>query len=487
MFITCFLSVTDILTDGKKGVAADFHWEWDANPVLFTTVLGESVARWFLLEVFLLGDFGCRMVRSAEAASQSLYPQSHCGNAKDVGDMIKDPTMFFSKNALNMKRSEIRELLKVTRQPDMISFAGGFPGPETFPVKDFEEIACQVMREKGILAMQYGPTEGEKPLREEIAKWLRREKTTIAPENILVTAGSQQGLDIVAKVFLDPGDIVIVELPSYIGGLQAFAAYRAEMIGVEQDDEGMRMDMLEKTLEKLARKGKKPKFIYVVPDFQNPSGATMPLERRKKLLELAYKYELPIVEDSPYRDLRYRGQPVPAIYSLDTQNQVIVLGTFSKLLSPGLRLGWIMASAEWLDRMIVAKQSMDLCSPTFTQLIAAEYLEQGKLPPQIENIRRAYGRKLEVMLKALEKYMPKGVEWSKPEGGLFLWVRLPGKISANDLLPKAIGNKVVYVVGTAFHCDGKGQNAMRLNFSYPTEQQIDAGVQRLATMIKENA
>jgi 2-aminoadipate transaminase len=400
--------------------------------------------------------------------------------------LIKDITTFYSKNALNLKRSEIRELLKVTRQPDMISFAGGLPGPETFPVKELEEISCQVLREKGSLALQYGPTEGETPFREEIAKLMQREKPTIKPENILITAGSQQGLDIVSKVFLDPKDIVVLELPSYIGGLQAFTAYRAKMIGVPQDNQGMRMDLLEKVLDKLAMKNKKPKFIYVVPDFQNPSGVTMSLERRKKLLELAYKHEVPIVEDSPYKDLRYSGESVPAIYSLDTQDQVIVLGTFSKILGPGLRLAWMMAPTVWMDRMVVAKQSMDLCSPTYTQLIAVEFMKRGLLPMQIEKIRKVYGRKLAVMLAALKRYMPKGVKWSKPEGGLFLWVKLPKNMSANELFPKAIENKVAYVVGTAFHCNGKGQCTMRLNFSFSSEQQIDEGIQRLAKMIKEN-
>jgi 2-aminoadipate transaminase len=385
-----------------------------------------------------------------------------------------------------MKRSEIRELLKVTRQPDIISFAGGLPGPETFPVKEIEDISCKVLREKGALALQYGPTEGEKPFREEIAKWLGREDSRIKPENILVTSGSQQGLDIVSKIFLDPKDIIIVELPTYIGGLQAFAMYRAKMVGVPQDGQGMQVDLLEATLERIARRRRRPKFIYVVPDFQNPSGVTMSLDRRKRLLELAYQYEVPVVEDSPYRDLRYKGKSVPAIHSLDKENQVMVLGTFSKLLSPGLRLAWIEAPTEWMDRMVVAKQGMDLCSPTFTQLIAAEYMSRGLLPKQVETIRSSYSRKLEAMLKALDDYMPEGVEWSKPEGGLFLWVRLPKKMSANALFPKAIENKVAYVVGSAFHCNGKGQNTMRLNFSYSSEQQIDEGIQRLARVIKEN-
>jgi 2-aminoadipate transaminase len=263
-------------------------------------------------------------------------------------------------------------------------------------------------------------------------------------------------------------------------------AYRAKMIGVPQDEQGMRMDLLERILSRLAGRGKKPKFIYVVPDFQNPSGFTMSLERRRRLLELAYKHEIPVLEDSPYRELRYTGESVPAIYGLDTENQVMVLGTFSKLLCPGLRLAWIMSPIDWTDRLVVAKQGMDLCPPTYTQLIAAEYLRLELLPKQIETIRKAYGRKLQVMLDALKKYMPKGVKWSRPEGGLFLWVRLPKKMSANDLFPKAIENKVAYVIGSAFHCNGKGQNTMRINFSYSSEQQIDEGIQRLARVIREN-
>ena len=400
--------------------------------------------------------------------------------------MIKDVSKFYSKNARNMMRSEIRDLLKLTRQPGVISFGGGLPSPETFPVMELEEITCELLRKKGAVALQYGPTEGEVSLREEIAKLMDREKPGVTPDNVLVTSGSQQGLDVVAKVFLDPGDIVLMELPSYIGGLQAFSAYRAKMIGVPQDDEGMKTDLLEKALARLAKKGRKPKFIYVVPDFQNPSGVTMTLERRKRVLELARKYEVPIIEDSPYRDLRFTGTSIPMIFSLDKENYVIALGTFSKLLCPGLRLAWITASFEWMERMVVAKQSMDLSSPIFTQLMVAEYLKRGLLPQQIERIRRLYARKRDVMLNALERFMPEGVEWTKPEGGLFLWVKLPKKMSASDLFPKAVKNKVAYVVGSAFHCNGKGQNTMRLNFSYPTEEQIAEGIGRLAKMIREN-
>lgn len=400
--------------------------------------------------------------------------------------MIKDFSRFYSKNAMNINRSAIRDLLKITRQPDIISFGGGLPAPDTFPVKELEEIACQLLREKGAVALQYGPTEGETTLREEIAKWMAREKATVKPENILVTSGSQQGLDVIAKIFLDPKDIAIVELPSYMGGLQAFSAYRAKMVGVPQDNDGMRMDLLEKALAKLARRNRKPKFIYVIPDFQNPSGVTMTLKRRKSLLELARKYEVPIIEDSPYRDLRFVGDSVPMIFSLDKENYVIALCTFSKLLCPGLRLAWITAPVEWIERMVIAKQSMDLSSPVFTQLMVAEYIKRGLLPQQVEKIRRLYARKRDVMINALRRYMPKGVEWTEPEGGLFLWVKLPKKMNANKLFPKALENKVAYVTGSAFHCNGKGQNTMRLNFSYPSEEQIEEGIKRLANMVREN-
>jgi len=365
----------------------------------------------------------------------------------------------------------------------MISFGGGLPSPETFPIKEMEEISCKLLREKGTVALQYGPTEGESVLREEIAKWLMREKATVTPEKILVTSGSQQGLDIISKVFLDPGDIIIVELPSYMGGLQAFSAYRAKLIGVPQDNDGMRMDLLEKTL---AKRGRKPKFIYVVPDFQNPSGVTMTLERRKSLLELAHAYDVPIIEDSPYRDLRFAGDFVPMICSLDRENYVIALGTFSKLLCPGLRLAWITAPTEWMERMVAAKQSMDLSSPIFTQLIVGEYLRRGLLPQQVEKIRKLYAKKRGVMINALHRYMPKGVEWTEPEGGLFLWVKLPKHMDTTVLFPKAVENKVAYVIGSAFYCNCKGQNTMRLNFSYPSEEQIEKGIKRLAKMIREN-
>lgn len=400
--------------------------------------------------------------------------------------MIPDLSGLYSKNALNMKRSLIRELLTLSRRPDIISFAGGMPDPQTFPVEELEEISAQILREKGATALQYGPTEGELPLREELARWLTRERPDLKAENILITSGSQQALDLLGQVLIDPGDVILVELPSYIGALQAFAAHRARMIGVPQDDEGIRTDLLEKALTKLAARKKKPKFIYVIPDFQNPSGVTLTLARRHELLQLAERFEVPLVEDSPYRVLRFSGEPQPTIYSLDPQRHVLVLGTFSKILCPGLRLAWLLTPVAWMDRFVVAKQGMDLCSPSFTQFIAVEYMRRGLLDRQIEGTRTLYGRKREVMLDALERYMPKGVSWTRPEGGLFLWVKLPKRMNATELFPKAVEKKVAYVIGSAFYCNGKGYNTMRLNFSYPSEEQIVKGIQRLAGVIREN-
>jgi len=400
--------------------------------------------------------------------------------------MIPDLSGLYSKNALNMKRSLIRELLKLSRRPDIISFAGGMPDPQTFPVEELADISAQVLREKGATALQYGPTEGEPALREALAHWLTRERLDLRAENILVTSGSQQALDLLAQVLIDPGDPVIVELPSYIGALQAFAAHRARMIGVPQDDEGIRTDLLEKTLERLSRRKRRPKFIYIVPDFQNPSGVTLTLARRQELLALASRFEVPLVEDSPYRVLRFSGEPMPAIYSLDPQRHVLALGTFSKIFCPGMRLGWLLTPEAWMERFIIAKQGMDLCSPSFTQFIAVEYMRRGLLDREVESIRALYSRKLGVMLAALEKEMPRGVTWTRPEGGLFLWVKLPRRMNATALFEKAIERKVAYVIGSAFFCNGKGHHTMRLNFSYPSEEQIVEGIQRLAQVIREN-
>jgi 2-aminoadipate transaminase len=387
-----------------------------------------------------------------------------------------------------MRRSEIRELLKLTRKPDIISFAGGLPAPDLFPIEEFKEIAVKVLEEKGATALQYGPTEGDLGLIEQLVAFEKKGGVDIQPEQLLITTASQQGLDLVAKAFISEGDPIIVGLPSYLGGLQAFRSYGAEMHGVAHDDHGMKIDALKATLEKLHNLDKTPKFIYVVPDFQNPSGVTMPKARRLELLGLARKYNTLVIEDTPYRELRFAGEDEPPFILLDDEERVITLHTFSKILIPGFRVGWLITKNKpIMDKLVMGKQSTDLCTASFGQMILAEYMKRGLLEKQIKVIRAAYRKKRDIINEAFETHMPKidGLSWTVPDGGLFLWVRLPEYMSSTEMFPKAIDKKVAYVIGTAFHCDDGGQNAMRINFSFASEEQIKEGAKRLADLIAE--
>jgi len=406
------------------------------------------------------------------------------------GNVLFDASHLFSSAASRMRRSEIRELLKLTRKPDIISFAGGLPAPDLFPIEEFKEIAVKVLEEKGATALQYGPTEGDPGLIEQLVAFEGRGGVEITSDQVLVTTASQQGLDLVSKVFINEGDPIVLGLPSYIGGLQSFNCYGADMHGVKHDDNGMRIDSLKATLERLQNQGKTPKFIYVVPDFQNPSGVTMPKERRLQVLGLAKKYNTLVIEDTPYRELRFEGEHEPPFILLDDDERVITLHTFSKILIPGFRIGWLISrNKQVMDKLVMAKQPADLCTNTFGQMILAEYIKRGQLDKQIGVIRKAYEEKLHVILDAFEKYMPKieGLSWTKPDGGLFLWVRLPEYMSATEIFPKAIDKKIAYVIGSAFHCDGGGQSTMRINFSFATVEQIKEGAKRLADLIAEEA
>jgi 2-aminoadipate transaminase len=400
--------------------------------------------------------------------------------------MVSDLNEIYSTNARAMKKSVIRELLKLTRRPEIISFAGGLPDPNAFPTDQVSEIVADVLRRDGANALQYSPTEGDPNLKDElIAHHEREDGLQLKPENILVTVASQQGLDLTAKIFVNIGDPVIVGLPTYVGGLGAFRSYGAKMIGIPLDDEGMRMDRLEKKLEELKCKKQKPKFIYVVPDFQNPTGITMSETRRMKLIDLAHAYDVLIVEDSPYKELRYEGESQKSLFALDGTGQVVGLHTFSKILFPGMRLGWAIGDEAVIQKMVIAKQSVDLCTPAFTQAIVAEFASRGLLNKVIDQVKVIYREKRELMLSSLEEYMPDlpGLSWTRPQGGLFLWLRLPKNIDTERLFYEAVENDVAFVVGTAFYCDGGGKNAMRLNFSYPTKEHIVEGVKRLAHVI----
>ena len=395
----------------------------------------------------------------------------------------------FAQRTQRMGSSAIRELLKLTEQPDIISFGGGMPAPDVFPIEQFREACDTVLRNQGALALQYGPTEGYKPLREMIVRHTSRYGLEVTPENILITSGSQQALDLLGKILINPGDRILVESPTYLGALQAWAAYGAEYVTVPMDENGMMTDVLEEAL----RSG--PKFIYVLPNFQNPTGVTLSLERRHRVIELADRYGVPIVEDDPYGQLRYEGEHLPSIVVLDSQirdsgdrcygGNVIYLSTFSKTLSPGLRLAWVVAPPEVIRKLVNAKQGADLHTATFNQLVAYEVARAGFLDQHIKLIRKVYGERRDVMLGAMDAYFPPGVEWTHPEGGLFLWGTLPEDLSAADVLKQAIEQKVAFVPGAPFHTSGGGHNTMRINFSNATPEKIREGIARLGRVIYE--
>ncbi len=400
--------------------------------------------------------------------------------------MIKDLQDVLSTNIKGMRRSAIRELLKYLGQPGLISFSGGFPAPSTFPIEELKGIISEVMDKEAALALQYGTTEGDNLLRTLLVERYKKAGIDMGLENIIITTASQQALDLIAKMFIDRGDTVVVGLPSYLGGLSAFNSYGADMIGIPMDDEGEKPDVMEAEIKKAIARGKKPKFIYVIPDFQNPAGMTMSTKRRKEVIEIAHKYDILILEDSPYRELRYVGETQPTIYELDGTGHVILLGTFSKIFCPGFRIGWVAGHPDVLDKIVVGKQATDLCTPPFTQRIAARYIEKGYLDPKIKQICKMYQSKQKVMLDSLQEFMPEEFTWIKPEGGLFLMAYGPEWMDTNELLLDCIKEaNVAYVAGTSFFCDRKGHNTMRLNFSYETEEQNREGCRRLGDFFKK--
>jgi 2-aminoadipate transaminase len=394
----------------------------------------------------------------------------------------------YAQRTQRMKASAIRELLKFAEQPDMISFGGGFPAAEVFPVEEFKRACNYVLEHKGAESLQYGGTDGYVPLREMIARHTSALGIKVDIDNILITSGSQQALDLLGKIFINRGDRILVESPTYLGALQAWNAYGAEYIAVPADENGMQTDQLEEAL----RIG--PKFIYVLPNFQNPTGTTLPLERRQKLVELADRYGVPIIEDDPYGQLRYEGEDLPAVELLDSQmrmssgnytGNVIYLSTFSKILAPGLRLAWAIAPKEVIRKLSLAKQGTDLHTSTFNQIVAHEVGQHGFIDRHVKVIQETYRERRNAMLDALEEHMPAGVSWTKPNGGLFLWVTLPEKIDATEMLSEAIAEKVAYVPGEFFHPDASGKNTMRLNFSFCKPEVINEGISRLGKAFKK--
>lgn len=399
--------------------------------------------------------------------------------------MISDLEQIYSTSIKGMKKSAIRELLKLTQRPEIISFAGGLPAPESFPIEQLKEISSEVLENDGPAALQYGATEGVTELRQILVDRYIAQGLHIELKNLVITTSSQQGLDLLAKIFINRGDKVICGLPSYLGGLGAFNSYGAEMIGIKFDDKGMRADILEEKLSTLKLQGIKPKFIYIIPDFQNPAGITMPESRRLEIIEIAKRYDVLIVEDSPYRELRFEGKAQKTIFELDNSGHVILLGTFSKVFVPGFRIGWVVADEKIIDKFVTAKQSTDLCTPSLNQKIAHKYIEKGYFDENLKAIISQYREKRDNMLKAFREYMPDGVKWTEPEGGLFLFMTLPEHMDAEDLFKKAIENNVAFVLGSVFHCDGSGKNTMRINFSFMPKDKTTEGVKRLAKAIKE--
>lgn len=386
----------------------------------------------------------------------------------------------------SMKSSAIRELLKLTEQPDVISFAGGLPAPEFFPLREVEEACRYIIREEGAKALQYSATEGYGPLKQYLATTMHKYGVPAVPGNVLLTNGSQQALDLVGKLFIDPGDYVLTCRPTYLGAIQAWNAYQARYHTMRLDDDGMVVDEIEHAYEKvLADSGKPPKFIYVLPNFHNPAGTTMPLERRQQLAESATKLDLPVVEDDPYGQLRYEGEDLPSICTF-VPERTIYLGTFSKTLTPGLRLGWIVCPEVLIRRFVLAKQGADLHTGTFVQYIANDICQRGFLKQHVRRLRQVYKERRDTMLDALAEFWPEGCSWTRPQGGLFLWACVPESIDTLEFLKDALAEKVAYVPGVNFYPnqDG-GYNAMRLNFSYCPPETIVEGIRRLGTALKK--
>ena len=393
----------------------------------------------------------------------------------------------FSERAGRMKPSAIREILALTQKPEIISLAGGLPDPALFPVDLFATAMDKVIREKPEVVLQYGGTPGYEPLRKLLVERCNKKGEDIKIDNLIITTASQQGIDLIGKVFIDPGDTVIVEAPTYLAAIQAWYVYGAKFATIELDDHGMQIDKLEEKLAELDKKGIKPKFIYTIPTFQNPAGYTMPLERRKKLMAIAKKRQIPIIEDNPYGELRFTGEHIPSLQAMDKEvDTVISLSTFSKILCPGLRLGWIVGPEEAIDKILKSKQASDLCSPILTQAAVAQFITEGHLDRHIPKIIESYSKKYQVMRDAIEKYFPKieGMHYTKAEGGMFVWVTLPERYNATEMFKKAIEKKVAYIVGSAFFANGGGHNTFRLNFSFPPVEKITEGIKRLGDLLK---
>ncbi|WP_311517434.1 PLP-dependent aminotransferase family protein [uncultured Megasphaera sp.] len=391
--------------------------------------------------------------------------------------------MKFSTLASGLKASEIREILKLTTQPEIISFAGGLPAPEFFPIEELKKVDAEILEKEGMQAVQYGTTEGYLPLREKIAEHMKTAfGVDCSAEELMITSGSQQGLSLLSQIFLDPDDVVLVESPTYLGAINAFTLQHPRFIEVPTDEQGIIPEALEKILQE---HGKAVRLMYVIPEFQNPTGITWTEERRKAFMKVVGAYDFPIIEDDPYGELRYDGEKMKALKSLDTKGQLIFLGSFSKIFMPGLRLAWMAASPEILDKAVKLKQAVDLQSSSFAQRQAYYYMKRYDINEHVRNLVQVYGKRRTLMCETMKQYFPQGITFTYPEGGLFTWVTLPEGMDATALMPKVLAEKVAYVPGGPFYPHGGHRNHFRLNYSNMPEDRIVEGVKRLAAVLTE--
>ncbi len=409
---------------------------------------------------------------------------THPGARPTSRDLERYAGLFAARTKV-MKSSAMRDLMALTERSDIISLAGGLPDTASFPPESFAAIMGGVAVDSCARSLQYGPTEGLTTLKTCIAEVMAAEDTIIDPDDVLVTTGGQQVIDLVCKTLVDPGDVIVAEGPTYPGAVPTFCSYQADVVQISVDADGMRIDELEETLDRLHRERRTPKFIYTVPTFQNPAGTTMSLPRRKRLVEVARERELLVLEDNPYGLLRYEGEPLPTLYSLDGGDFVIYLGTFSKILSPGVRLGWSVGPRPVLEKMNLGKQASDLCSSSLTQYFVAAYFASGRWQDYVSSLKEIYRRRRDVMLDALADCFGRDASWTHPQGGLFIWATLPDYIDTTDLLARALDQHVAFVPGRAAFLDGRGGNAMRLNFSGVGEADIREGVRRIGEVVRE--
>ncbi len=391
----------------------------------------------------------------------------------------------FSARTHVMKSSAMRDLMALTARPEVISLAGGNPDTSTFPAEEFAALMSRIAARSTARALQYGPTEGIAEVRDAIVQVMAAEGTDVHGEDLLITTGGQQVIDLVCKTLVDPGDVVIAEAPTYPGAVPTLSAYQADVIQIETDDDGMRIDVLEETLERLDHERRRPKFIYTIPNFQNPAGVTMSLPRRRRLVDIAHERELLVLEDNPYGLLRYEGEPLPSLYAMDGGEFVIYLGTFSKILSAGVRVGGAAAPRPVLAKMNIGKQSSDLCSSTMTQMFVAEFFASGRWPAYMDELRTLYRGRRDVLLEALSEHLPAEASWTQPQGGLFIWATLPDGLDTTDLLAKALSRNVAFVPGRAAYLDGRGGTSMRLNFSFLPDHRLREGVRRIGEVVAE--